>query len=132
MGVDLALVGRSAFQSSLPLLMSNARTAGSSVPAINTNPPAVTIGPPSATEPHAGGAAGATPIAGNWPSGTLHRNSAVSASIAFSVPNGGGVHGTRNEAHFGSEVVHRNNQQMAVGIVCGAAPRHTTDVAGNE
>src|SRR5439155_26686175 len=37
--------------------------------------------------------------------------------------------GTRNEAHFGSEVVHRNNQQMAVGIVCGAAPRHTTDVA---
>src|SRR5271163_2540741 len=91
MGVERALVGSSPFQSSLPFEISNARMAGSSVPAMKIRPPAVTIGPPRAMEPYSGGPAGAPPMGGNWPSGTVHLISAVSASTAFSIPHGGGL-----------------------------------------
>src|SRR5947199_7156002 len=64
-GTERALVGRSPFQSSLPVVTSKARRAESSVPAMNPRPPAVTIGPPSAMEPYWAGGAGAGPICGN-------------------------------------------------------------------
>src|SRR5437588_8273801 len=93
MGVERALVGNAPFHNSLPATTSNARMAGSSVPAMNTSPPAVTIGPPKPTEPKLGGAAGDLPSAGNCPRGTVHLISPVLASMALSVPHGGGLQG---------------------------------------
>src|ERR1017187_6022195 len=87
MGVARALVGSAPFQSSSPLVTSKARSAGSSVPAIKIRPPAVTMGPPREKDPRPGGAPGI------WPIGTVHFTSAISASIALSVPQEGGLQG---------------------------------------
>ena len=46
------------------------------------------IGPPSETEPHSPGS-----FADNLPNGTSHFLSPVFASIAITVPHGGGVQG---------------------------------------
>src|SRR5262249_13025589 len=86
-GVARALVGNTPFQSSSPLGTSKARIAESSVPAMKIRPPAVTMGPPSERDPRPGAAHGI------WPTGMLHFTAAVSASIALSVPQGGGLQG---------------------------------------
>src|SRR5271170_3228051 len=92
MGVAAPEVGRSNFQISFPDSTSNARIAGSTiVPAINTSPLAVTIGPPRLGAP-----AGTLGFLGaNEPSGTCHRIEPFSISTAVSVPHGGGAHGRR-------------------------------------
>src|ERR1700730_4510541 len=92
-GVDRALVGSVPFHSSFPLVTSKARIAGSSVPAIKIRPPAVAIGPPRTIDPNSLGAAGALPIGGNCPRGTVHLMSPESVSTAFSTPQGGALQG---------------------------------------
>ena len=62
------------------------------VPAMNTNPPAVTIGPPRLTEP-GGTVADAPPNPCMEPSGTCQRIDSVARSSATSCPHGGGLHG---------------------------------------
>src|SRR6185437_1208229 len=85
-GVDWALAGSSALQTSLPVRESKARNRVSIADASKTNPPAVAVGPPRFTEP--AGAPGAID-----PNGTSHRFSPVFKSTAVSVPHGGGLHG---------------------------------------
>src|SRR5436190_15577643 len=83
-GVARAPAGRSAFHSSRPVSMSNARIACSSVAPMKTNPLAVTIGPPRFGDP------AAPPIV---PSGTFQAIAPVFRLTATREPNGGGTHG---------------------------------------
>src|SRR5260370_6542067 len=92
MGVARALVGRTAFHSSAPVSTSKARMFGSSVPAMKTNPPPVTIGPPRLMDPQFP-ALGRTAALGMKPSGTSHRFAPVAKSIAAKAPHGGALHG---------------------------------------
>src|SRR5689334_11800381 len=91
-GVERALVGSAPFQSSTPLWASKAYSAGSSVPAMNTTPPAVTIGPPNETDPH-WPASGIFSVPMKRPSGVSHLTSPELPLIAASVPHGGRLQG---------------------------------------
>src|SRR5580765_6611853 len=70
--------------------MSNARMNGSHVPAMNTRPPAVTIGPPRLMVP--GGTFGFAGL--KLPSGTCQRIVPDDRSSAVSAPQGGAMHGS--------------------------------------
>src|SRR5437588_5761884 len=92
MGVAWPLAGSRARHISLPVSTSKARMYGSKVPAMNTKPPAVTIGPPRLNDP-----AGIVACPGGNsaidPRGTCQRILPAVMSTAVSAPHGGGVHG---------------------------------------
>src|SRR5437868_3809062 len=85
-GVARAPAGKSAFHSSRPVSVSNARIARSSVAPMKTTPLAVAIGPPRFTAP------GKPPMV---PSGTFQAIAPVARFTATNAPNGGGVQGSR-------------------------------------
>src|SRR5215471_6035644 len=86
MGVACAAAGNSYDHDSLPVSESNARRWGSIAAAVNTNPPAVIIGPPRLTEP-------VCLPANIVPSGTAHTIFPLNKSTASVVPHGGALHG---------------------------------------
>ena len=82
---------------------------------MNTSPPAVAIGPPSAIDPDFC-RSGIFSVPGNWPSGTCHAISPVAALTAVSVPHGGGVHGRCVLDRAGSGAPCRTACRAAGGI----------------
>src|SRR5437764_1394707 len=79
--------GNVADQSSAPVSLSNARIFESRVPAQNTRPPAVTLGPPKFSVP-----VFATPFrasSGYSPNGTFHNSLPEFRSRQLRVPQGG-------------------------------------------
>jgi len=137
---------------------------GSNVPATNTRPPAVTMGPPSEADPNFSGS-----LVESRPSGTSQVFSPVAVLIASSVPQGGAVHGCfgaeqecgascrracrsgsefpnrrsiyappirerrirrGDQAHFGGEVIARQNEQPARGVVGEATPVYSPTLPG--
>src|SRR5262249_46552935 len=88
---------------------------------INTSPPAVTMGPPRLIDPAVFAKSGGRPL--NSPSGTCHLNFPVAASIAASVPHGGGLHGRP----LGDR---RSNRDMPYGVPrwrANSAPKRFPD-----
>src|SRR6516162_7688836 len=92
MGVAVALAGSAACHSSPPVPTSKARIVRSRVAAMNTNPLAVTIGPPRVGVPQLPGS-GKGADSGNDPSAVLQRIVPAFKSTAVSMPQGGGLHG---------------------------------------
>src|SRR5215467_9575237 len=91
-GVAWPLTGSLPVHSSRPVSTSTAWSDASTVPATKINPPAVTIGPPSISDP--GGTVVCTPPKVLIePSGTCQRRRPLARSRAVSVPQGGGLHG---------------------------------------
>src|SRR5437016_2256076 len=92
MGVALAASASRVTQSSLPVLASSARNRASMLAPMNSNPPAVAIGPPRGSGVPVLGTPRAS-SSSKEPNGMRHATSAVFTLTAISSAQGGDWHG---------------------------------------